>query len=375
MRILICGLSITSSWGNGHATTYRGLVRGLVALGHDVSFFERDQSWYANNRDLQAPGYGNIYLYSSLSQLKDKFAEQFRNADLVLVGSYVPEGIDLGQWVISVARGATAFYDIDTPITLAKLAARECDYISRELVPRYDVYLSFTGGPTLRRLEKEFLARRARPLYCSVDPLLYSPLTSEPRWDLGYMGTYSTDRQPSVEEFVLQPARLCSQARMVIAGPQYPESIHWPENVERISHLAPADHCTFYAHQRFTLNITRSEMKTAGYSPSVRLFEAAACETPIISDNWPGLDEFFQPESEILLAKSASDVLLYMRDLPEENRKKIGLKARKRVLEHHTAIRRAEELAEYAGDILGTKTAVGQTVNSPRQEVGSWARE
>src|SRR5438270_10858272 len=175
MRILICGLSITSSWGNGHATTYRGLVRGLLEQGHDVWFFEREQSWYANNRDLRASSYENICLYTNLSELKENFSEQFQNADLVIVGSYVPEGIALGEWVVSIARGATAFYDIDTPITLARLAARECDYISRELVPRYELYLSFTGGPTLRRLEKEFGARKARPLYCSVDPLIYFP--------------------------------------------------------------------------------------------------------------------------------------------------------------------------------------------------------
>jgi spore maturation protein CgeB len=350
-------------------------VRGLVALGHDVCFFERDKSWYANNRDLQASMHGNVYLYANLSELKNSFAGLFESADLVMIGSYVPEGIELGQWALSIARGVTAFYDIDTPITLAKLETRECDYISRELIPRYDLYLSFTGGPTLRRLENEFGARRARPLYCSVDPLLYFPQPSEPRWDLGYMGTYSDDRQPSVDEFMLKPATQWSQARMVIAGAQYPESIQWPENVQRISHLAPSDHCSFYAQQRFTLNITRSEMKVAGYSPSVRLFEAAACGTPIISDSWEGIQEFFQPGTEILLAQSSTDVLRHIQNTSEQDRREIGMNARKRVLEHHTAMRRARELAEYGGEMLRNGCRTGRISNSEHEEARSLAPE
>jgi spore maturation protein CgeB len=288
---------------------------------------------------------------------------------LVIVGSYVPEGIELGQWVVSTARGATAFYDIDTPITLAKLSGGQCDYVTRALISCYDAYLSFTGGATLQRIEKEFGARRARALYCSVDPLLYFPQTSEPQWDLGYMGTYSADRQPSVEKFVLDSARQWAPARMVIAGPQYPETIAWPENVERICHLAPAHHCSFYARQRFTLNITREEMKTAGYSPSVRLFEAAACGTPIISDTWEGLEEFFRPGEEILTARSSADVLRYIQDIPEKDRREIGLNARRRVLKEHTGMRRAAELVEYAKEILGDRASIGRHDGRKRRQV------
>jgi spore maturation protein CgeB len=296
-------------------------------------------------------------LYTSLAELKNKFAQRVRDADLVVVGSYVPEGIALGKWVTSIARGATAFYDLDTPVTLAKLARGESDYISRHLVCRYDLYLSFTGGPTLRRVQREFGARSARPLYCSVDPLLYFPQKSEPRWDLGYMGTYSADRQPGVDEFVLQAARHWSKARMVVAGPQYPDHICWPENVERIPHLAPGDHRGFYARQRFTLNVTRAEMRVAGYSPSVRLFEAAACGTPIISDTWRGLKEFFVPGREILTARSTNDILEYLRDIPEAERKEIGMNARRRVLQQHTAMHRAAELDRYVFEVRGRKAA------------------
>lgn len=364
LRIVIFGLSVTSSWGNGHATTYRGLMRGLAALGHEVWFFEREKLWYANNRDLAAPSYSHVHLYTSIAELKRRFSQRVRDADLVMVGSYVPDGVELGEWITSIARGVTAFYDLDTPVTLAKLAAGESEYLSRELVPRYDLYLSFTGGPTLRRVEKEFGARKARPLYCAVDPLLYFPQKSEAQWDLGYMGTYSADRQPAVNEFVLQPARRWTNACMVVAGPQYPDHIRWPVNVQRIPHLSPRDHRNFYARQRFTLNVTRAEMRAAGYSPSVRLFEAAACGTPIISDTWRGLKDFFVPGREVLTAGSANDILEYLQDIPESERKEIGMSARRRVLQQHTAMHRASELDRYVGEVLGRKAVEAARVHA-----------
>jgi spore maturation protein CgeB len=356
-RIVIFGLSVTSSWGNGHATTYRGLMRGLTALGHDVTFFERDLPWYAKNRDLPTLPYGRAQIYTALEEIKASARNRVRDADLVIVGSYVPEGIELGEWVTRVARGATAFYDIDTPVTLAKLERDEADYVSRRLVPRYSLYLSFTGGPTLRRIEREYGAAIARALYCSVDPQLYYPQTSKLKWDLGYMGTYSEDRQPLLEDLLFEPARRCKGLRMVVAGPQYPRATRWPENVKRIVHLAPAKHRGFYGAQKFTMNITRSAMRTAGYSPSVRLFEAAACGTPIITDAWPGLDGFLRPGSEILISGSAEDTLEYLRDIPEAARIAIGIKARARILKEHTAMHRAAELEAYVSEILGRKSA------------------
>ena len=137
MRIVFLGLSITSSWGNGHATTYRGLVRALWARGHDVLFLERDVPWYAANRDLPRPPYGRTELYASLEDLKRRFAGDVGDADFVIVGSYVPEGVAVGEWVMATARGATAFYDIDTPVTLAKLEQGDTEYLTPELIPRY----------------------------------------------------------------------------------------------------------------------------------------------------------------------------------------------------------------------------------------------
>jgi spore maturation protein CgeB len=349
---VILGLSITSSWGNGHATTYRGLVRELSARGHDLLFLERDVAWYASNRDLARPPYGRTALYQDVAELKRCFAADIESADLVIVGSYVPEGTEVGDWIIRTANGLTAFYDIDTPVTLGKLARGENEYLSPELIRRYQLYLSFTGGPVLERLEREYGSPMARPLYCSVDPNLYQPQAKQVQWDLGYMGTYSDDRQPALVQLLIAPARLWPGGRFAVVGPQYPPTAVWPANVHRIEHLAPAHHAGFYTAQRFTLNLTRADMLITGFSPSVRLFEAAACGTPIISDYWEGLDTFFEPGREILIARSSEDVLEWIRDLPASERLALGARARARVLSAHTAAHRAAELEGYALKLL-----------------------
>jgi spore maturation protein CgeB len=351
MNIAILGLSITSSWGNGHATTYRSLVRGLSARGHRVLFLERDVPWYASNRDLAAPPFCRTELYGSLEELKERFTREVRQADLTIVGSYVPEGVAVGEWVTRNSEGLSAFYDIDTPVTLRKLRRGDTEYLSAALVPRYDLYLSFTGGPVLKTLEQEFGARSARSLYCSVEPSMYFPENREPEWDLGYLGTYSPDRQEALEQLMLEPARRWSGGRMICAGPMYPEQIEWPANVVRVDHLAPCEHRRFYNTQRYTLNLTRGDMITAGYSPSVRLFEAAACGTPIISDWWPGLDKFFAIGEEILVARSGEEVLNYLWNRPEEERTIQALRARSRVLCHHTGEDRAMELESYVSSL------------------------
>ncbi|MFL6538728.1 MAG: glycosyltransferase [Chthoniobacterales bacterium] len=346
MKIVVLGLSITSSWGNGHATTYRGLLRELHRAGHEIVFLERDQPWYAGNRDMPQPPFCDTHLYQSVRELKSRFVDEVREADCIIVGSYVPDGIAVGEWVLQKANGVTAFYDIDTPVTLAALAAEKCAYVSPDLIERYDLYLSFTGGPTLRRIESEFGSPMARELYCAVDPALYYMEPAAEKWLLGYLGTYSDDRQPKLDELLIKPARELTSSQFIVAGPQYPESISWPENVERIVHIEPRDHRAFYNAQRFTLNVTRADMIRTGYSPSVRLFEAAACGTPIISDSWPGLGDFFTPEEEILVVKNSREVIEILRKMSPDEARQIGERARKRVLAEHTAAHRAAELEE-----------------------------
>jgi spore maturation protein CgeB len=351
MKIVILGLSITSSWGNGHATIFRGLVKALSRRGHDVLFLEHDKPWYAANRDLPCPPGGTTCLYDSIERLKCCYEREIRCADFVLIGSYVPQGVEVGRWVTSLGVPC-GFYDIDTPVTLAKLSRGDYEYLSPDLVGRYDVYFSFTGGPTLSRLEHEFGAQRAVPLYCSVDSDLYQPCDSPYCWDLGYLGTYSADRQPALQRLLLSAAADWPVGRFAVAGPQYPADIAWPGNVHRIEHLPPSEHCGFYNSQRFTLNVTRADMVAAGYSPSVRLFEAAACGTPIISDWWPGLETFFAPGQEILIAHDAQDVRRYLQELSECQRRQIRCQARTRVLRQHTSCARARELEHCIHDVI-----------------------
>ena len=354
-RIVILGLTMTSSWGNGHATTYRGLVRELTRRRHDVLFLERDAAWYASNRDLPQPPYGRTVLYQSLAELRERFGRDVRDADLVIVGSYVPEGIEIGQWVCATARGVTAFYDIDTPVTLAAIESGACRYLSAELIARYDLYLSFTGGPTLERLACAFGARMARPLYCSFDPHLYFAEPRDPCWDLGYMGTFSPDRQRPLERLLADAARLLPERRFVVAGPGYPPD-GWPANVARLDHVAASDHRAFYTSQRFTLNLTRADMIRAGYSPSVRLFEAAACGVPIISDYWNGLETILRPGSEIVISRSPAETAHALSSMPDRERCAIARRARRRVLAHHTAEHRAVQLERYLAEAQAALT-------------------
>jgi spore maturation protein CgeB len=274
-----------------------------------------------------------------------------------MVGSYVPDGVAVGRFVQETARGVTSFYDIDTPVTLAKLANGDHEYLSPALIPGYDIYFSFTGGPTLAFIEDRYGSPAARPLYCSVDETRYRRVETPLRYDLGYLGTYSPDRQPTVERLLVEPARRAPHLRFVVAGPQYPADLDWPANVERIDHVAPADHARFYSSCRFALNVTRADMIRAGYSPSVRLFEAAACGTPIVSDRWNGLDTVFRPSAEILLTETSDDVLAVLAAMPEPTRRSIAEAARTRTLREHTAGHRATELERHVREALRRRKA------------------
>ena len=342
MKLVVLGLSLSSSWGNGHAVTWRALLKAFAARGHEVLFLERETPWYASHRDLDEPGYARLEFYRSVADLA-RFSDEVAAADAVIVGSFVPDGVEVGAWARLTADGVVAFYDIDTPVTLAKLERGDFEYLRPDQIADYDVYFSFTGGPTLQRLEQGWGSPAARALHCSADPEVYRPVETEPRWDLSYLGTYSDDRQPMLEKLLIEPARRLPHLSFVVAGPQYPDGIDWPENVERIDHLPPSGHPAFYSASRFTLNVTRADMIAAGWSPSIRLFEAAACGAPIISDVWPGLDRLLEPGREILLARRTEDVIAALSLLDAEVRE-IGRRGRDRILAGHTPAHRAETL-------------------------------
>jgi spore maturation protein CgeB len=350
MKLVVFGLSISSSWGNGHATTYRALLRAFAARGHEVVFYEWDAPWYAESRDHPRPSYVTLKLWSDWADVRAEAAAEAREADATIVGSYVSGGPRVIDDLAAAGVDPLFFYDIDTPVTVAALRNGGAEYLRTDQVPLFTRYLSFTGGPFLRDVvEGELGAREAVPLYCSVDGDRYRPTEPDPALacELAYMGTYAADRQPVVERFLLDVADRLPHGRFVVAGPQYPPELRWPGNVRHLNHLPPERHPAFYSSAAWQLNATRADMVAAGWSPSVRLFEAAACGAAMLSDRWDGLDHFFTPGAEILLPESTEEVVHILRTTHPDDRRAIGRAARARILAAHTAEHRAEELEAY----------------------------
>ncbi len=353
MKLTIYGLTITSSWGNGHATTFRSLCKALHRRGHIIDFVEKNVEWYASNRDLPEPDFCQVHLYEDWETESSALLAVSLDADIVVIGSYFPDAIRLTAQLLDRSRQPVIFYDIDTPITMARLRDfGSTEYLQPAMIPGYAAYLSFTGGPTLRELETRYQAKRARAFYCSVDPEIYQPTSPQTQFtaDLSYLGTYAADRQRSLLRLLDSTARLLPDMRFLVAGPQYPDTSSWASNVRHLIHIAPPEHPTFYSSARFTLNLTRSEMVTAGWSPSVRLFEASACGAAILSDVWPGLDEFFTAEEEILLPADSNDTAYLLRHLTNADRLKLGARARARVLDEHTSAHRAQQFEEIVSE-------------------------
>lgn len=347
MRIVIFGLTVSSSWGNGHAALWRGLLRALLAGGHHVTFFERDQTFYAQHRDLvDLPDGGELVLYADWPDVLPRANEALAGADAALVTSYCPDGIAATDLVLESRVGVRCFYDMDTPVTLARLEAGEnVSYIGPHGLRGFDLVLSYTGGAALDALRQRLGARRVEPLYGWVDPAQHFPAPPRPQYAalLSYIGTYAEDRQAALEALLIEPARRRPAKRFVIAGAQYPASFPWTGNLYFVRHLPPTEHNAFYAASTLTLNVTRAAMARMGWCPSGRLFEAAACGTPVLSDAWEGMEAFFQPGEEILLARDTEDAMTALSQSPTALRR-IGHRARERVLDEHTADRRARTL-------------------------------
>lgn len=345
MKIVVFGLTVSSSWGNGHATLWRGLIRALAAEGHQVVFVEKDVPWYRDTRDLHALPGGRLLLYADWADvLAQKRA--LLDADALIVTSYCADAIAATALIEAEGRGASVFYDLDTPVTLARLAAGETvDYLPADGLGGFDLVLSYTGGPALDALRDRLGARRAVPLYGHVDPATHHPAPPQPvfRGDLSYLGTYADDRQAALHRLFIAPAEAALAQRFVLGGSGYPGDFPWRDNIYFMRHVAPADHPAFFCSSRLTLNITRADMAAMGWCPSGRLFEAAACGVPIVSDAWDGLDRFFTPGEEILLADRAEDVLAALA-LSDAELRRIAAAARARVLAEHGSAARAGEL-------------------------------
>lgn len=375
MKIVVLGLTITSSWGNGHATTFRSLLKALRRRGHSIIFFEKDTEWYRSHCDMPRPEFCKVVLYKEWSGVSAEVLRESRDADAVVLGSYFPDAIQTTEEMLDAGIAPLLFYDIDTPITMAALRAKgQAEYLKASSIPHYAAYMSFTGGPVLADLQERFGSPLAAALYCSVDPELHrkARVRDDFRCDLSYLGTYAKDRQAKLMELLNRPALLLSHASFVVAGPQYPEHIAWVPNVRRINHVSPPDHAAFYSSSRFTLNLTRKDMIIAGYSPSVRLFEAAACGSAIISDPWRGLEEFFNPGDEILLARDGDTVADILTQMSRQEAIEMGRRARERVLTAHTAAHRAVEFERIVEMVYSADRGC-RSLNDSTQKVGASA--
>lgn len=348
MKLVIFGLTMSSAWGNGHATLWRGLQRALARRGHEVVFFERDLPYYARHRDLRELEGGRLVLYRSWEEVEDEARRQLRNAEVGMVTSYCPDGVVASRLVLDSPVQRTVFYDMDTPVTLSRLERGEpIPYLPAEGLAGFDLVLSFTGGPALQALTDRLGARRAAPLYGHVDPQVHCRQSPKPWYeaDLSYLGTWAADRQATLEELFIEPARRAPQRRFLIGGAQYPEDFPWAANISFVSHVPPGDHGAFFASSPLTLSVTRGPMAAMGWCPSGRLFEAAACGTPVLTDAWEGIEHFFTPGEEILVARSAEDTLAAL-SLDSEQLARVGRRAMERVLDAHTSDVRATELLE-----------------------------
>ena len=360
LNIVIFGLSVSSSWGNGHASLWRGLIGALLAAGHRVTFWERDVPYYREHRDLHAlPPGGTLELYADWDDALPRMRRSLVDADVGMVTSYCPDALAATALVGDSRAAVRCFYDLDTPVTLARLQAGEAvDYIGPGGLSGFDLVLSYTGGAALDALRDRLGARRVTPIYGSVDPDLHRPAPPRPEFAalLSYLGTYAADRQAALERLFVEPARALPGERFAIGGAQYPDGFPWTANTYFVRHLPPPLHPAFYCSSRLTLNVTREAMARMGWCPSGRLFEAAACGVPILSDAWDGLDSFFRPGEEILVADTTTEALDALR-LPPGELDAIARRARDRTLSEHSAARRAAEMVD-AFEAATTREAV-----------------
>jgi len=347
VKLVVFGLTVSSSWGNGHATLWRGLCNALAKDGHEITFFEQDVPYYATHRDLVWPQSYKLVLYANWTQVASLARCAVHDADVALVTSYCPDAPAASDLILN-SSATKVFYDLDTPVTLEMLRSQgHVDYVPGYGLSGFDLVLSYVGGRALEELKQLLGARRVMPLYGSVDPELHQPVArcSNYESDLSYLGTYASDRQAALQELFLKPAHCLPARKFMIGGAQYPDDFPWDENVWFVRHVPPPEHPAFYSSSKATLNVTRAAMAAFGYCPSGRLFEAAACATPVVSDSWEGLSDFFEPGEEILVASGSADVVNAITRSPEELRH-IGQAARERVLSAHTAQHRSHELLQ-----------------------------
>ena len=346
MKITFFGLTISSSWGNGHATPLRAVLRALAGMGHEITFFERDATYYAQHRDLPEPKFSTLRIYDDWLNVRREALQCVRSSDVVVTTSYLPEGGAVLDELLAIEGPMFVYYDLDTPVTISTLRlGGEPEYVAPHQLSAFDLVLSFTGGKTLDILRNEHGVRRAEALYGCVDPDVHYRTERSNHFgnDFGYLGTYAHDRHAKLEKFFFGAARRLPQQKFMVVGSMFPEGMNWPVNVWYKPHAAPTLHPAFYSSSRATLNITRQAMADFGHCPSGRFFEAAACGTPVISDRFAGIEEFFDREREIAVVDSTEDVVAAL-SRSDADLRAMAERARQRTLDEHTGAVRARQM-------------------------------
>jgi spore maturation protein CgeB len=348
MKIAFFASSLVSAYWNGAATYYRGIVRALHERGHQVTFYEPDAYDRQKHRDMADPPWAKVVVYSAASEA-DVLAtvEQARGADLVVKASGVGVHDELLERAVLDLQGPgtlVAFWDVDAPATLDRVHGNAADPFL-PLVPRYDIVLTYGGGEPVRQAYLGLGARDCVPIYNALDPSTHHPVPPEPRFqcDLAFLGNRLPDREARVEEFFLRAAAQLPQHRMLLGGSGWGDK-PLPANVQYLGHVYTADHNAFNCTPRAVLNVSRESMARYGFSPATRVFEAAGAAACLITDAWEGLETFFAPAEEVLVAHDGDEVAEHVRTLDASRAREIGQAAYRRVLAEHTYAHRAAQV-------------------------------
>jgi spore maturation protein CgeB len=354
MRIAWFGSSLLSAYWNGAATYYRGVIRALHALGHQITFYEPDAYGRQERRDIGEPDWAKVSVYSSDGKEGVLQAlEEARAADLLVKASGVGVFDELLERAVLEQRrpgGLVAFWDVDAPATLDRVRANPQDPFAA-LIPRYDFIFTYGGGDPVVRAYQAFGARECVPIYNALDPSTHFPVFADPRFDgeLAFLGNRLPDREARVDEFFFRAAASCGAANFVLGGAGWHDR-PLPEGVRYVGHVYTGDHNAFNSTPRAVLNISRESMARYGYSPATRVFEAAGAAACLITDEWEGIEMFLEPGREVLVARDGDEVAGCVRSLSPERAQAIGAAARKRVLAGHTYDHRARELHTLLGE-------------------------
>jgi spore maturation protein CgeB len=344
MRIAFFASSLVSAYWNGAATYYRGIVRALHARGHQVDFYEPDAYERQQHRDMPDPSWAKVVVYPATDDGAGRALDSARDADLIVKASGVgvfDEFLEGAVAGLKRTSNVVAFWDVDAPATLDRVHADAADPFLM-LIPRYDVVFTYGGGDPVVQAYLELGAQACVPIYNALDPDTHHPVEPDPRFaaDLGFLGNRLPDRERRVEEFFLKPAANLPGMQFLLGGAGWGDK-PMTANVRYLDHVYTRDHNIFNCTPRAVLNVSRDSMARYGFSPATRVFEAAGAAACLITDAWEGIEVFFEPNREILVARSGEEVGEHLLRLPPEKRREIGQAAYRRVLAEHTYARRA----------------------------------